>query len=122
MRTLALITMVLSWLVYSAMSAWAGCPTCVSMNAPVAGEAGSTPHQMAGMDMAEAAGKADAAKDPCSTGNAAHMPLCSACLLLPPAITVVDSAKPVFAYPVPALARALADDRPAPQAPPPRLS
>ncbi|OWV82637.1 hypothetical protein ATY75_27055 [Rhizobium sp. N122] len=120
MRTLALITMVLGWLVYSAMSAWAGCPTCASMNAPAA-ETGMH-HQMAGMQMPDAASKADPLKDPCSTGNAAHMPLCSACLLLPPAIMVVDSAKPVFAYPTPALARALDDDRPAPQAPPPRLS
>ncbi|ANL32949.1 hypothetical protein [Rhizobium phaseoli] len=122
MRTLALITMVLGWLVYSAMSAWAGCPTCVSMNAPVAGQTGVVHHQMTVTHMPDAAGKADPLKDPCSTGNAAHMPLCSACLLLPPAIMVVDSAKPVFAYPTPALARALDDDRPAPQAPPPRLS
>ncbi|WHO72733.1 hypothetical protein [Rhizobium sp. BT03] len=121
MRTLALVTMVLSWLVYSAMSAWAGCPTCASMNAPVAAEA-TMHHQTASMHRPDAAGKADPAKDPCSTGNAAHIPLCSACLLLPTAIMVVDSAKPVFAYPIPALARALDDDRPAPQAPPPRLS
>jgi len=123
MRTIALVTMVLGWLVYSAMSAWAGCPTCMSMNAPVAAEAGAMHHQIAGTHMPDtAAGKADPSKDPCSTGNAAHMPLCSACLLLPPAIMVVDSKKPVFAYPVPALDRTLDDDRPAPQAPPPRLS
>ncbi|MBB2754793.1 UNVERIFIED_ORG: hypothetical protein GGI57_005529 [Rhizobium aethiopicum] len=122
MRTLALVTMVLSWLVYSAMSAWAGCPTCASMNAPSAAEAGGMHHQMAGMAMPDASGKAAPMKDPCATSNAAHMPLCAACLLLPPAMLVADNAKPVFAYPAPALARALDDNRPAPQAPPPRLS
>ena len=58
MRTLAFITMVLGWLVYSAMSAWAGCPTCASMNAPVAAESGSLNHEMAGMHMPKEAGKA----------------------------------------------------------------
>ncbi|RFB98307.1 hypothetical protein B5K11_04120 [Rhizobium leguminosarum bv. trifolii] len=120
MRTLALITMILGWLVYSAMSAWAGCPTCASMNAPAA-ETGMH-HQMAGMQMPDAAGKADPLKDPCASGNAAHMPLCAACLLLPPTVTVMDGGKSAFFYPAPALARALDDDRPAPQAPPPRLS
>ncbi|MBB2670740.1 UNVERIFIED_ORG: hypothetical protein GGE44_000281 [Rhizobium esperanzae] len=127
MRTLALITMVLGWLVYSGMSAWAGCPTCASMNAPVAAEAGSMHHEMGGMEMSDGAipegvAKTAPMKDPCATGDSAHMPLCSACLLLPPAIMVVDSARSAFAYPTPALARALDDDRPAPQAPPPRLS
>ncbi|MDR9758501.1 hypothetical protein RJJ37_02460 [Rhizobium redzepovicii] len=121
MRTLALITMVLGWLVYSAMSAWAGCPTCASMSAPAAAEAGMH-HEMAGMQMPDAAGKANPLKDPCTSGNAAHMPLCAACLLLPPTVTVMDGGKSVFFYPAPALARALDDRRPAPQAPPPRLS
>ncbi|ARM87173.1 hypothetical protein RHEC894_CH00832 [Rhizobium sp. CIAT894] len=122
MRTLALVTMVLGWLVYSAMSAWAGCPTCASMNVPVAAEAGGMHHQMAGMAMSDASGKADPMKDPCATGNAAHMPLCAACLLLPPTVTVMDGGKSVVGYPAPALARALNDSLPAPQAPPPRLS
>ncbi|RUM26065.1 hypothetical protein EFQ99_07190 [Rhizobium vallis] len=121
MRTLALVTMVFSWLVYSAMSAWAGCPTCASMNTRVVIEAG-VHHQMADMDMPRAADKTDPLKDPCTTGDTAHMPVCAACLLLPPAVTVADSGKSAFAYPAPALARALDDNRPAPQAPPPRLS
>ncbi|EJZ20356.1 hypothetical protein NE852_04780 [Rhizobium sp. Pop5] len=122
MRTLALITMVFSWLVYSAMSAWAGCPTCASMNAPAAPMAGTMQHAMAGMDMPEPAGKANRLKDPCAAGGAAHMPLCAACLLLPPTVLATTGAKAVFAYPAPALARALDDNRPAPQAPPPRLA
>ncbi|MBB4234776.1 hypothetical protein [Rhizobium esperanzae] len=122
MRTLALITMVLGWLVYSAMSAWAGCPTCASMTAPVAVETGSVHHQMAGMDMPEGAAKTAPLKDPCTTGNSAHMPLCAACLLLPPAVTVMDGGKSVFGYPAPVPVRALDDNHPAPQAPPPRLS
>ncbi|TAU82271.1 hypothetical protein [Rhizobium leguminosarum] len=121
MRMLALITMFLGWLVYSGMSAWAGCPTCASMNAPVAVENGMH-HQMAGVDRPEAADKAAPLKDPCATGNSAHMPLCAACLLLPPAVTVMDDGKSIFGYPAPALARALDDDKPTPQPPPPRLS
>ncbi|NNU66669.1 hypothetical protein FE844_022175 [Rhizobium indicum] len=120
MRMLALITMLLGWLVYSAMSAWAGCPTCASMNAAVI-ENGMH-HEMAGMDRHEAAGKADPLKDPCTTGNSAHMPLCAACLLLPATVTVMDGGKSMFGYPGPALARALDDERPTPQPPPPRLS
>ena len=121
MRTLALITMIVGWLVYSAMSAWAGCPTCASMNGPAAPKSISMDHAMAGMNMPEAAGKAKALKDPCATGSAAHMPLCAACLLLPPAAMAVAGAKPAFAYPNPALARVLDDNRPAPLAPPPRM-
>lgn len=120
MRTLALITMFLGWLIYSAMSAWAGCPTCASMNAPITVENGMH-HEISGMDIPQGADKADPLKDPCAAGDTAHMPLCAACLLLPPAVTVADSGKPAFAYPAPALARALDDNRPAPQAPPPRL-
>ncbi|OWV72235.1 hypothetical protein ATY77_10345 [Rhizobium sp. R634] len=121
MRTLALIAMFLGWLVYSAMSAWAGCPTCASMNAPAAVESGSMHHEMAGMDMHEGAGKTTAAKDPCASGDAAHMPLCAACLLLPPTVIVMADGKSAFGYPPPPLVRALDDNRPAPQAPPPRL-
>ncbi|MBC2802451.1 hypothetical protein C3Y94_004550 [Rhizobium ruizarguesonis] len=121
MRMLVLITMFLGWLVYSAMSAWAGCPTCVSMNVSVIVENGIH-HQMAGMDRPGAADKADPLKDPCATGNSAHMPLCAACLLLPAMVTVMDGGKSIFGYPTPAPARALDDDKPVPQPPPPRLS
>ncbi|MFL5020529.1 MAG: hypothetical protein ACJ8EW_30915 [Rhizobium sp.] len=121
MRMLALITMFLGWLVYSAMSAWAGCPTCASMNAPVAVETGMH-HEMHGMATSEAVSKTDPLKDPCATGNSAHIPLCAACLLLPPTVMVMDGGKPIFGYPAPAPARALDDDRPVPTPPPPRLS
>ncbi|OAV53054.1 hypothetical protein A6U98_30320 [Rhizobium sp. WYCCWR10014] len=121
MRTLALIPMLLGWLAYGAMSAWAGCPTCASMNVPVAVET-TMHHEMHGVDMPGAAGKADPSKDPCATGKSAHMPLCAACLLLPPAVTVMDGEKSIFGYPAPALARALDDEKPTPQPPPPRLS
>ncbi|MGO6696143.1 hypothetical protein ACCS54_31100 [Rhizobium johnstonii] len=121
MRMLALIAMCLGWLVYSAMSAWAGCPTCASMNAPVAVETGMH-HEMHGMAMSGAERKTEPSKDPCAAGNAAHMPLCAVCLLLPPTVTVMDGGKSIFGYPPPALARALDDDKPTPQPPPPRLS
>ena len=121
MRALALITMVFGWLVYSAMSAWAGCPTCASMNMPVA-ESGGMHHEITGMKMPGPAGKSNPLKDPCAAGGSAHMPLCAACLLLPPTVAVMADGKSIFGYPAPALARALDDNMPPPQAPPPRLS
>ncbi|MCV9944139.1 MULTISPECIES: hypothetical protein [unclassified Rhizobium] len=120
MRMLALVTMFLGWLVYSAMLAWAGCPTCASMNA-AAIETGMH-HEMAGMDMPQVAEKTAPSKAPCAAGNAAHMPLCAACLLLPATVTVMDGGKPIFGYPAPALARALDDEKPTLRPPPPRLS
>ncbi|TCS06775.1 MULTISPECIES: hypothetical protein [unclassified Rhizobium] len=115
MRALALVTMFFSWLVYSTMSAWAGCPTCASMNMAIGAEASTAHHHMA-----DVASKGDAAKDPCSTG-VAHMPLCNACMVLPADVPIADGGKHVFAYPSPAPDRALRENRPAPQAPPPRV-
>ncbi|MBB3656366.1 hypothetical protein FHX15_001579 [Rhizobium sp. BK650] len=112
--------MFFGWLVYSTMSAWAGCPTCASMSMAVQAEAGSPHHHADGMNMAEVAAKANSAKDPCATGIA-HMPLCAACMVLPVADLFADGGKHVFAYPSPALDRALRDTKPAPQAPPPRF-
>jgi len=119
MRALALMTMFFGWLVYSTMSAWAGCPTCASMNMAVQPETTSH-HHMDGMATPDMAAKSDSAKDPCST-SAAHLPLCAACMVLPAADLIAAGGKPVFAYPSPALDRALRDNRPAPQAPPPRF-
>jgi hypothetical protein len=120
MRALALITMFFGWLVYSTMSAWAGCPTCASMNMSVQADSSTAHHHMEGMAMPDMAAKDDSAKDLCSTGIA-HMPLCAACVVLPATATIPDGGKHVFAYPAPALDRALRDNRPAPQAPPPRF-
>ncbi|XAZ24216.1 hypothetical protein LVY75_13425 [Sinorhizobium sp. B11] len=126
MRAFALITMFFGWLVYSTMSAWAGCPTCASMNMAVQAEIGAAHLHTDGMDMggmmskSDMAAKNNSAKDPCATG-AAHMPLCAACMVMPPAYFIADDGKAAFAYPAPALDRALRDNRPAPQAPPPRL-
>lgn len=114
------MTMFFGWLVYSTLSAWAGCPTCASMNMAVQTKASMTHHHMEGMAMPDMAAKADSAKDPCSTGIA-HMPLCAACMVLPPTDLLADGGKHVFAYPSPALDRALRDNRPVPQAPPPRF-
>lgn len=120
MRAFALVTMFFGWLIYSTMSAWAGCPTCASMTTMVQAEASVPHHHTDGMEMPEMAAKDNSAKDPCTTG-AAHMPLCAACMVLPPTDLISDSGKPIFAYPSPAPDRALRDNRPAPQAPPPRL-
>ncbi|MHC2298905.1 hypothetical protein ACVJBD_003111 [Rhizobium mongolense] len=116
MRVFAITTMLFGWLFYSAMSALAGCPMCASMQQPVLAE---THHDMAGIDTA--GHETGAAKDPCATGDTAHMAFCAVCLIVPPPLTIDTSAKSIFAYPSPAVAHALADLRPAPQAPPPRL-
>ncbi|TCU18988.1 hypothetical protein EV132_102217 [Rhizobium sullae] len=108
MRVFAITTMLFGWLFYSAISALAGCPMCASMQQPI------------GMEMA-AHEKTDTAKDPCTTGDAARMAFCAVCLILPPPLMIDTSAKPVFAYPSPGVAHALAYLRPAPHAPPPRL-
>ncbi len=120
MRAFALISMIFAWLVYGTLSAWAGCPTCASMTMQVQAKASVAHHHTEGMTMPEMAAKDRSAKDPCATG-VAHMPLCAACLVLPPADLLADGGRHVFAYPSPALDRALSDNRPAPQAPPPRL-
>lgn len=120
MRPFALMTMFFGCLVYSTMSAWAGCPTCASMTMAVQAEASVPHHHADGMDMRDMAAKDSSAKDPCATG-VAHMPLCAACMVLPPADLIADGGKHVFAYPSPALDRVLRDSRPAPQAPPPRF-
>ena len=125
MRAFALMTMFFGWLVYSTMSAWAGCPTCGSMNMAVQAEAGAAHLHTGGMNMGGVmsngmATKNNAAKDPCTAGTT-HMPLCAACMVVPPADFIADGGKAVFAYPAPALDRALRDNRPAPQAPPPRF-
>lgn len=96
---------------------WPGCPMCASMQQPVLAE---THHDMAGMDTAGQ--KSVAAKDACATGDTAHMAFCAVCLIVPPPLTIGRSAKSLFAYPSSAAAHALADLRPAPQAPPPALS
>ncbi|WP_446250280.1 hypothetical protein [Rhizobium sullae] len=117
MRVFAITTMLFGWLFYSAMSALAGCPMCASMQQPIVAE---THRDMGGMDMA-AHQKTDTSEDPCTTGDAAHMAFCAVCLIVPPPLMIDTSAKPVFAYPSPGVAHALADLRPAPHAPPPRL-
>ena len=118
MRLVAIIAMIFGWLIFSA-SAWAGCPMCASMNQPTVSDMQHDMHGMAGMAMAHAGH--DAAKDPCSPGNPGHMATCSYCLTTPAAVMIGDGGRHVFAYPAPAAAKALADLRPAPQAPPPRL-
>ncbi|GAA3061475.1 hypothetical protein GCM10010520_07170 [Rhizobium viscosum] len=118
--------MFFGWLVYSTMSAWAGCPTCASMNMAVQAEAGTAHLHTDGMgtggmmSKSGMAAKNNSAKDPCATG-VAHTPLCAACMMVPPADFIADGGKAVLAYPAPAPDRALRDNRPAPQAPPPRF-
>lgn len=126
MRAFALMTMFFGWLVYSTMSAWAGCPTCALMNMAVQAEAGLAHFHTGGMDMGGMVSKSDmsaknnSAKDPCDTG-VAHMPLCAACMVVPPADFIADGGRAAFAYPAPAPDRPLRGNRPAPQAPPPRF-
>ncbi|NLS02508.1 hypothetical protein HGP14_03875 [Rhizobium sp. P32RR-XVIII] len=117
MRFFAITTMLFGWLFYSAMSALAGCPMCASMQQPVMAE---MHYDMTGMDMSTPA-KTGSAKDPCVTGDNAHMAFCTVCLIVPPALMVDTNAKHMFAYPLPGVGQAIADHRIAPQPPPPRL-
>ena len=121
MRFVAIIAMLLGWLTFSA-SAWAGCPMCAAMSQPSASEMQHGMHGMADMPdlVAEHSGH-EMSKDPCAPGNPSHMSICSYCVVTPAAVMISDGGKHVFAYPAPAAAKALADLRPAPQAPPPRF-
>jgi hypothetical protein len=120
MRLVSIIAMLLGWLIYSTMSAWAGCPMCASMATVASAQTAMPHHEMGGMKMAET-GKADPFKDPCATGGMVHLPFCSACLMVPPTLMVDTGARHVFAYPSPASGQPLQDTLPGPVAPPPRL-
>ncbi|XUM48222.1 hypothetical protein NBG89_02065 [Rhizobium sp. YTU87027] len=121
MRFLAIIAMVFAWLAYGTMSAWAGCPTCLSMQA--AASKAIVEHQhMSGMDMGEKAESPAPQQDPCSAAGMVHMPFCSACLVVPPPMVFGEAGKQAFSYPAPGAAHAMRDARPAPLAPPPRLA
>ncbi|OWV84979.1 hypothetical protein ATY81_11685 [Rhizobium sp. R72] len=121
MRFLAIIAMVFAWLAYGTMSAWAGCPTCLSMQA--AASKASVEHQhMSGMDMGEKAKSPAPQQDPCSAAGMVHMPFCSTCLVVPPPMAFGEAGKQAFSYPAPGAAHAMRDARPAPLAPPPRLA
>jgi len=120
MRFLAIIAMVFGWFAFGTMSAWAGCPTCLSMQ-PVAATPSAEHQHMAGMAMGEKAKSSPAQQDPCSAAVMAHMPFCSACLVIPPLSVIAATGKQMFSYPAPGPAHAMQDARPAPLAPPPRL-
>ncbi len=79
-------------------------------------------HYMAGMEMDGTATANTPASDPCPVGGMAHMPFCSACLVVPPEVAVGTDGKQVFSYPSPAIERAFPGARPAPLAPPPRTA
>lgn len=117
MRPIALTVMLFSWLIYSTMAAWAGCPTCVSMAHAASMDMAGVHHEMSGMEMGDGTAKA---KDPCSTSGMAHTPFCAACLILPPEVVVYSNARPAHGYAQPLPGKRLSDNRPAPLAPPPR--
>ncbi|MDM9626508.1 hypothetical protein QTL95_11420 [Rhizobium sp. S152] len=124
MRFFAISTMMLAWLTYGTMFAWAGCPMCASMSQQAAVDmaAGKAHQHMPGMETGETVKVSAPAKNPCAAGGMAHMPLCSACLVVPVDVIVHTDGKQIFSYPSPAIALALPGARPAPQAPPPRSS
>jgi hypothetical protein len=122
MRFFSIATMMLAWLAYGTMFAWAGCPMCASMSQPAADSMTmQQQHHMPGMEMDETVRVSAPAKNPCTDGGTAHMPLCSACLVVPVDVIVHDDGKRAFSYPSPGIALAFPGARPAPQAPPPRL-
>jgi hypothetical protein len=123
MRFVATLVMILAWLAYGTMSAWAGCPMCASAatNAAVAIPAAAHQH-MPGMDMGKST-QPSPVKDPCSTGGMVHMPFCSVCMIAPPAdIGAADSRAFAPYRPLPAPEQALPGVTPQPVAPPPRLA
>ncbi|MBB3966385.1 hypothetical protein [Rhizobium metallidurans] len=122
MRLLSIAMMMLAWLAYGTMFAWAGCPMCASMNQPAAADmsTGMSHQAMADMEMGNSIKASALAKSPCEGGGMTHMPLCSACLVVPVDVIVHDDGKQAFSYPSPAIALALPGARPAPLAPPPR--
>ena len=127
MRVLAIVTMMLAWFAYGTLSAWAGCPMCASMRASADMASNAQQHHMASMDTAgmaadtrNVANDAAPAKDPCANGGMAHMPFCSACLVMPPAVAIHADDPRLFSYPSPAPSAAFPGARPAPLAPPPR--
>ncbi len=122
MRLFSIATMMLAWLTYGTMFAWAGCPMCASMSQPAAVSMTMQHHHMPGMDMDETVKGSAPEKNPCAAGGMAHMPLCSACLIVPVDVIVHAGGKQAFSYPSLAIALAFPGARPAPQAPPPRLT
>ncbi|MFK0331298.1 hypothetical protein ACIQUB_09265 [Rhizobium sp. NPDC090275] len=93
----------------------------MSQPAAVDMAAGKPHHHMPDMEMGDAVKGSVPAKNPCAAGSMGHMPLCSACLVVPVDVIVHADGKQVFSYPSPAIALAFPGARPAPQAPPPRL-
>ncbi|WP_454848334.1 hypothetical protein [Rhizobium binxianense] len=89
-------------------------------NAPTATETVGTHHHGGHAGMMEATKKAAPVKAPCSADGTAHMSYCAACLVVLPPLMHDTDAEHLFAYPAPAVVQALHDNRPAPQAPPPR--
>jgi hypothetical protein len=99
MRIFSIAAMIVAWLIYGTMFAWAGCPMCASMSQPAAVDmaAGELHHHMPDMEMGETVKVSEREKNPCADGGMAHMPLCSACLVVPVDVIVHADGKQVFA-------------------------
>ncbi|MGY5778725.1 hypothetical protein [Rhizobium sp. LEGMi135b] len=125
MRLLAILTMVIAWMFYGAMPALANCPICDSVTAMPAASTVSMHDGMADMpgmadhgDMAQHQEKTP--ENPCA-GGMAHVASCAACLALAPTLAI-EGGKTAFSYPAPSSGQRLADSRPQPTAPPPRVA
>lgn len=117
MRLLTLITMILAWLSLSA-SAGITCP----MGVPAPQTATISTHHHAGDAGRSTEAKPVHAKERHDVSGVSGMPYCAACLAMLPPLAIVAGAGQAFAYPAPSAAKALADLRPQPQSPPPRLA
>ncbi len=125
MRLLAILSMVIAWLLYGAMPVLASCPICDSVGAMPAASTMSIHETMA--DMPGMASHSDMAQhqekkpqNPCA-GGMAHVASCAACLALTSTL-MAEEGKRAFSYPAPEPGQRLADSRPQPTAPPPRLA
>ncbi|GAC1041756.1 hypothetical protein [Rhizobium sp. No.120] len=123
MRLLAILTTMIAWMLYGAMPVLASCPICDSVAAiPAAstmtmhGGMAHTPGMAGHGDMHQE----KKPENPCA-GGMAHVASCAACLALTPTL-MADEGKQAVSYPAPAPGQRLADSRPQPTAPPPRLT
>ncbi|WJR67997.1 hypothetical protein QTA58_04350 [Neorhizobium sp. CSC1952] len=123
MSRLAALLMFFAWLLYGAMPVVAMPPvpgTVVERTEAVTRHHGEHDHGKT-IETAKAAHAHGDMQKPCPHGGKGCVaPFCAACLTLPPEIAAGDGSPFDYAYPAPAVERALLPSAPAPLTPPPR--
>ncbi|MFB9950461.1 hypothetical protein ACFFP0_16505 [Rhizobium puerariae] len=124
MSRVTAIFMFLAWLLYGAMPAMA-VPSMPMAQQTTATQDHSRHHgqgkTVETVETAKAMHSHGEAQKPCPHGGkTCAMPFCAACLTLLPEIAASHDGPPGYAYPAPAMERALVAPAPAPLTPPPR--